>query len=161
MGEEDQQPATAPSSREAADAPDDLIQIGYTSTQTAKLDSSDLAELLESARQKNASRGVTGVLLHRDDSFFQVLEGPRAVVQGVFQDILADRRHQRVEMLFEAPLPEREFPDWRMGFVALDGVDVSMLPGFTHFLTDDAEAQELLRKLTRSQRLMMLFRAMG
>ena len=32
-----------------------------------------------------------------------------------------------------------EFPDWRMGFVELDGIDVSLLPGFSNFLVDEVE----------------------
>jgi hypothetical protein len=48
-----------------------------------------------------------------------------------------------------------------MGFVELDGVDVSLLPGYSNFLVDDLEPRRLLQQLTRSRRMMLMFRAMN
>ena len=61
---------------------------------------------------------------------------------------------------FEGPIEAREFADWRMGFVDLNGVDVKNLPGFSDFLSDDVEPRRLLEELTQVKRLLLLFRAM-
>ena len=54
----------------------------------------------------------------------------------------------------------REFPDWRMGFVELDGVDFDQLPGFSDFLHQNTPPRRLLEELSQAKRLMLLFRAM-
>jgi hypothetical protein len=135
-----------------------LYRLGYVSTQTRPLSSAEMLSLLHLARENNAAHDVTGLLLHREDSFFQVLEGPEQAVLEIFETLQSDSRHQRIEILFEGACEEREFPDWRMGFSELDGIDVSQLPGFSDFLLNDIEPRRLFDELTRTQRLMMLFK---
>jgi hypothetical protein len=137
-----------------------VYQLGYVSTQTRPMSPADLLDLLNSARAFNQRVNITGLLLHREDSFFQVIEGERRAVLALFERIRRDPRHQRVEVLFQEHCPTREFADWRMGFVELDGVDLRLLPGYSHFLSDGAEPNGVLRELTRSRRLMLMFRSM-
>lgn len=138
-----------------------LFHLGYVSTQTGPFGTADLLRLLSAARRRNQSRNVTGLLIHRDDSFFQVLEGREEDVRRIFGIISTDPAHHRINVLFEEALEEREFADWRMAFVELDNVDVRMLPGYSTFLVDEDEPRRLLEELTRSRRLMLLFRAMA
>jgi len=144
-----------------AAVPASLYHLGYCSTVTASLTAAELIGLLQSARRRNQELDVTGLLLHREDSFFQIIEGSRENVLAVFERIRTDTRHQRITVLFEGPATHREFSDWRMGFVELDNVDVRMLPGFSHFLRDGLEPRQVLEELTRTRRLMLLFRAMN
>ncbi|MFM7274647.1 MAG: BLUF domain-containing protein, partial [Gammaproteobacteria bacterium] len=126
-----------------------LFHLGYVSTQTGPFGTADLLQLLAAARRRNQARNVTGLLIHRDDSFFQVLEGREEDVRRIFGIICEDPAHQRINVLFEEPLAEREFADWRMAFVELDNVDVRMLPGYSSFLVDEAEPRRFLEELTR------------
>ena len=142
-------------------APASLYHLGYSSTLASTLVASDLIGLLQSARKRNQELDVTGLLLHREDSFFQIIEGSRQNVLAVFERICSDPRHERITVLFEGPTDAREFSDWRMGFVELDNVDVRLLPGFSNFLRDGLEPRQVLEELTRSRRLMLLFRAMN
>jgi hypothetical protein len=121
----------------------------------------DLIDVLETARYSNEQRDITGLLLHREDSFLQVLEGDEDDVRDTFERIKGDQRHCRVKLLFEGPLEEREFTDFRMGFVELDGVDVTCLPGFSDFLVNDSEPRVFLEQLTEAKRFLLLFRAMS
>ncbi|MFN2328040.1 MAG: BLUF domain-containing protein [Chromatocurvus sp.] len=139
---------------------DELYHLAYVSTLVAPMPSEDVVELLRVARACNEIRGVTGLLLLRGDSFFQVLEGREDDVHAIFERVVADSRHHRIEVLFEEPLVEREFADWQMGFVELDGVDVSELEGVSDFLSRDADPREMFSQLTRSKRLMLMFRQM-
>ena len=146
---------------EQAPAPALLYHIGYSSTLLSPLSASELIQLLQSARKRNHDLDVTGLLLHREDSFFQVLEGSKENVLSVFSRIELDPRHIRVTVLFEGPAEVREFSDWRMGFLELDNVDVRLLPGFSNFLNEGVEPRRVLEELTRTRRLMLLFRAMN
>jgi len=150
--------ATAPSqARSAPEHGGALYCISYVSTQAYAMTSDDLRGILEHAREKNARLGITGVLLHRGDSFFQILEGGEEEVRGLYETIAADTRHQRVEIVTEGPVSEREFTDWQMAFIELDGQDYSAMPGFSDLLRNTPEAREFLRGLSRSKKLALLF----
>lgn len=137
-----------------------LYHLGYVSTQASEMTPDELLALLKAARARNEAVHITGMLLHREDSFFQVLEGEKADVLQVFESIRKDPRHRGVEVLFEGAVAAREFPDWRMSFIELDGVDVDALPGFSDFLLNGAEPRRLFSELSESKRLMLLFQAM-
>ncbi|MEL7044599.1 MAG: BLUF domain-containing protein [Pseudomonadota bacterium] len=131
--------------------------LSYVSTQTQRLGNDELLHLLHDAREKNARLGITGILLHRDDSFFQILEGGEEEVLQLFKRISNDGRHQRVEIVTEGPVGAREYTDWQMAFIELDGQDYSAMPGFSDMLKDTPEAREFLRSLSRSKKLALLF----
>jgi hypothetical protein len=148
----------ADSPGESADA---LYTLGYASTETAPLGTAGLLELLNEAREFNLAHDITGLLLHRENSFLQVIEGRKADVLALYEMIKRDPRHQRVETLFEEAIAEREFSDWQMAFIELDGVDVSLLPGFSNFLMATERPRDMLEELSRGKRLMLLFRTLA
>ena len=139
---------------------DRLFHLGYVSTETGDLGSSGMVELLKEARLTNTSRNITGLLLHRDRSFYQVLEGSEDVVRETFEGIEKDERHTAIDVLFEGAVEEREFPDWQMGFLTLDGVDIAALRGYSDFLTREDNARDFLENLSRGKRLALMFRSM-
>ncbi|MEM0955881.1 MAG: BLUF domain-containing protein [Pseudomonadota bacterium] len=147
---------------ESPEAKDDqLYTLGYASTQSKPLATAELLELLNSSREFNGAHDITGLLLHREDSFLQVMEGRRADIKALYERIKVDPRHTRVEILFEDKIERREFSDWQMGFIQLDGIDVSMLPGFSTFLVEEETPRTLLERLSRSRRLLLLFRSLS
>jgi hypothetical protein len=48
-----------------------------------------------------------------------------------------------------------------MGFLDLDGIDVSMLRGYSNFFDSDEEPRAFLKALSRGERLALLFRDLG
>jgi len=147
--------------QDLADSSDELVHLAYVSTQTGEMSARDLLELLTTARQVNTERHLTGLLLHKNRSYFQVLEGSRAEVDRTFAAIEQDGRHHGVEVLFDESLDEREFEDWRMGFMDLDGVDASLLAGYSAFFDKNEEPRAFLKALSRGQRLALLFKDLG
>ena len=139
---------------------DRLFHLGYVSTETGDLGSSGMVGLLTEARRINTSRDITGLLLHRDRSFYQVLEGEENVVRQTFDSIEKDERHTAIDVLFEGEVEEREFPDWQMGFLNLDGVDIETLQGYSDFLSREDNAKDFLENLSRGKRLALMFRSM-
>jgi hypothetical protein len=53
-----------------------------------------LTDLLALARITNLRNGVTGMLIHAEGSFLQVLEGPADAVQKTDADKVRDLAHQ-------------------------------------------------------------------
>ena len=137
-----------------------IFHLGYVSTETGELSSQDMVDLMTVARRINTERDITGLLLHREKSFYQVLEGPEAQVRQAFDSIERDERHTAVDILFEGAIEEREFADWRMGFLNLDGVDLGTLQGYSDFLNQEDNARDFLENLSRGKRLALMFRSM-
>ena len=139
---------------------DRLFHLGYVSTETGDMGSAGMVELLTEARRINTSRDITGLLLHRDRSFYQVMEGAEDIVRETFDSIEKDERHTAIDVLFEGEVDEREFPDWQMGFLNLDDVDIETLQGYSDFLSRDDNARDFLENLSRGKRLALMFRSM-
>jgi hypothetical protein len=149
-----------PSHSEFSTPQSPLYHLGYVSTEALKFSEEALVALLSEARNANADRDVTGLLLYREGSFYQVLEGSESAVMATFQDIEGDPRHKEVRVLFDGETDAREFADWQMGFLNLDGVDMDTLSGFSDFMSRDAEPQEFLENLSRGKRLALMFRTL-
>lgn len=136
-----------------------LTQLCYVSSATRLMSTDDLKVLLKAARRHNAAHGITGMLLYKDLSFLQVLEGPPETVLTLYGQIRTDARHTKIRMLFEQPIGAREFADWSMGFQNLDGTDFSEVEGFSDLMRIDGNARSLFANPTRAKRLLLLFRA--
>jgi hypothetical protein len=138
-----------------------LVQLAYVSTQRHAMDTADMLELLQQARRANDASGITGVLLHKQHSFFQILEGTAEDVSRTFASICRDPRHHSIEILNQSGLSDREYPDWRMGFIDLDNVDMRLLKGYTDFMLDTEEPREFLTHLSKSKKLAIMFRSLS
>jgi hypothetical protein len=114
----------------------DLITLIYSSTAKYPMSDDELAALLTHARAKNQQLDLTGILLYRDGSFLQVLEGEAATVERLYETIKRDSRHEAVHLLLKRPIRARTFGDWRMGFLNASGAAAENLPGFTPFLRE-------------------------
>ncbi|MFD2340499.1 BLUF domain-containing protein [Clavibacter tessellarius] len=131
----------------------------YTSTATRDLTDDDLAELLHQCVRNNEESGLTGMLLHRDGRFMQVLEGPDDAVRDVFAVIAADTRHTEVRLLLDESITERAFPAWKMAFRTVDDATVARLDGYDDFLDRPAEAAARPDAPSRARWLLEWFRS--
>jgi hypothetical protein len=126
-----------------------MHQLIYTSTATAPFTADALRELLSRARTTNTGLCVSGMLLHIEGAFLQVLEGEREVVEKLYERILRDRRHTRVLRLVARDIPERNFADWSMGFFDASGRAGSITgyrsgTGFADLVNDTAAVLKIV-----------------
>jgi hypothetical protein len=105
-----------------------LIRLAYISSAVRPLSEAELAELLARARSFNAAHGLTGMLLHAEGNFLQVLEGDEREVDELYERIARDPRHTHLLRLERVPVDRREFADWDMGFRNLCGEECDALP---------------------------------
>ena len=123
----------------------------YASSATVRLPQHDILELLKRARLKNQAQGLTGMLLYRDGTYLQYLEGQRADLDRLMKCLREDSRHEAIRILREGTVPGRLFPDWSMAYKNLAGLRSSQVPGYSERLqakyrderTEDA-AQSLI-----------------
>jgi hypothetical protein len=102
----------------------------YVSTARQLMSDDDLTALLHRARELNAQNGVTGMLLYKDGSFMQTLEGEPGKVRETYARIRQDPRHKDIQVLREGPIKSRTFDGWSMGFRTVHAEDLALLPGF-------------------------------
>lgn len=111
-----------------------LRQIIYASEARAAFPPATLLELLTFCRKANPKARLTGLLVFRDNTFLQLLEGPREQVTRVFGQISADPRHHDIRLLVDREVTQRSFPDWSMGFEEVNEVALNAWPGLSHVL---------------------------
>jgi hypothetical protein len=135
----------------------DIFTLLYLSEGTVPFSQADLRELLQKANENNSKLGITGMLLFKGGNFLQVLEGEQEAVLTLYKKITLDPRHTRAVTLFQDFAPQRDFPDWSMGFHDLNSADARSIPGFTHFLNTSLTSTEF-SDASRAKRLLLLFK---
>ncbi len=147
---------TTPNTRDVTDE-QTLVSLIYLSTATRPFGKDELMELLAKSRRNNAQRGVTGMLLYKDGSFAQVLEGPADVVDALYDKISRDMRHRGITTILRRTITERQFPDWSMGFCNVGETSPNDMDGFTDFL--EPVSKELRRLTSRPNHAMTMLLA--
>jgi hypothetical protein len=106
---------------------EDLIHVIYISTAASDIPEHDTVKFLNEARKANRENDVSGLMLYVGGCFLQLLEGEAAKVDIVCRTIFRDQRAMR--MVLREPIAEREFPEWTMGFEAVDPLEAGRLLG--------------------------------
>ncbi len=99
-----------------------LRRVVYVSRATSVLNDFQLRMLASRASHRNATVGITGVLVHGGGWFIQAVEGPHTSVELVLSRVLRDDRHRDIEVLLDGGVRERMFRNWTMGVLNLDRV---------------------------------------
>lgn len=107
-------------------------QIVYASSATRRLSAKELLELLMISRRKNIAVGITGLLVHRQSHFLQLVEGAEDDVRSLVHRIRQDVRHDHFTVLADREVSSRWFPEWSMGFEEVDQIIPG--PGVSDFL---------------------------
>ncbi|MGJ7610235.1 MULTISPECIES: diguanylate phosphodiesterase [unclassified Variovorax] len=132
-----------------------LIHIAYASKATQAFEPRALAQLMQRASDANESRGLTGFLLYDDRHFFQLLEGPPAVVEETLQKIVADARHGEIVCILKEPLPARQFDEWSMSSMTLTRAELGAIDGLQDFF--DAGATFMQMNPAQARRVIAAF----
>lgn len=119
------------------------ILMVYASAATRRMGRDEVLKLLALSRERNASLGITGMLLYLEDSFFQVLEGEAGAVRALYGRIEQDERHTHVVKLLEEPIEERTFSRWSMGFADVTRLELASIPGLNDFLESGPNLSEI------------------
>jgi hypothetical protein len=135
----------------------DIFSLLYLSEGTVPFSQEDLRALLTKSREDNAKLGITGMLLFKHGHFLQVLEGIKETVLVLYKKISLDSRHARITTLFQGVSPQRDFPNWSMGFHDLSAPDTIRMRGFSHFLHTSLTTADFL-DAERAKRLLLLFK---
>lgn len=135
-----------------------LNRLVYFSAATQLFTKAELVDLLSQAREKNKGLGISGILLYKDGSFLQLIEGEDASINALYASISKDPRHHDIVVVFDEPISERLFGDWSMGFYDLGDPAVKSLPGYSPFMGRSLTAESYADDSSGCLELLNLFR---
>ena len=101
-----------------------LHEVLYVSTLSPDSPVKVVSQIAAKARLANQEAGITGLLVFDGMRFCQQIEGPRKPVLALIERIRIDPRHVNVEILHHAPLEQRRFRRFSLGYAATDDADV-------------------------------------
>jgi len=122
-----------------------IFQLVYTCALQADVSPAEVHEIAKSSRSRNMKLGLTGILLCKDGSVLQVLEGEKTVVTELYDRIEKDPRVKNSLVLIKRMTPTREFPNWSMGYRNADIDETSF--HLTATTLSDAMPQDLSPEL--------------
>ncbi len=120
-----------------------LIRLIYISAAIEHFSDEALTALLAQSRENNKPRGVTGLLIYKNKTFIQVLEGEQNNVEALFNKIKQDRRHTATIRLGAERIAQRDFGHWYMGFENLDRYRDCELPAYVNILNNQVDTSKL------------------
>jgi hypothetical protein len=107
-----------------------LIQIVYVSSASKKFikDYEDnIDDIIETAKDSNLERNITGLLVYRNGVFLQLLEGAPNDVYYTLGKIAADNRHGQIKTLLKQFTDKRLFANWSMALRKLSDDDSKLI----------------------------------
>ena len=103
-----------------------MHQLLYVSQAARNIPASDLDDRLVVGRANNLARDLSGILVHVDGGFLQILEGQRDSVMSMYGRIAEDQRHCHPRVLVDRAVAARSFPGWSLGYEHLKGAKDEM-----------------------------------
>ena len=92
-----------------------MYRLIYLSTSN-NLNDHDLTNLLVKSQKSNRLNNISGILIHKNGEFIQVLEGEKKAVLDLFDVIEKDSRHKNVIAFDKKEVSERYFSGYFMAF---------------------------------------------
>jgi len=111
------------------------------------------SSILEVCSVNNRKAEITGVLCQGSGIYMQVIEGQRSVISALFSKIIADKRHNTVELLSVEEIQKRQYGQWSMALVQLS-IDDPMVqlahPEFDPYSASSKDAIRIIDELIKS-----------
>ncbi|MBD3862456.1 BLUF domain-containing protein [Olleya marilimosa] len=122
-------------------------RIIYSSQATQHFNKRELLDLLHDARAFNTIDNITGVLMHKDGLFVQVIEGDHDIIDDLLQRLRRDIRHSEIKIINDQTVETRLFGIWSMGCADFDDPSLSLIPGIRTDLSDPKVLEDLINRL--------------
>jgi hypothetical protein len=130
-----------------------LVRLLYVSKPVGPITTYVTNSILEESIVNNKEEDITGVLCQGSGLYMQVIEGQRSVISALFARIMADRRHNTVEILSIEEIKQRRYGQWSMALVqlSLDDPMVQMAhPEFDPYSASSSDAMKIIDDLIKS-----------
>ncbi|WP_127846461.1 BLUF domain-containing protein [Psychroflexus aestuariivivens] len=103
--------------------------VSYMSSQTQVMTKQNIEDFLFKIREKNKRIAITGILLLIQGKFVQYIEGPAEEIDGIYDIIKNDKRHNNMILLDSGTLDERQFKNWSMAYKEVGDAQIKQIVG--------------------------------
>jgi len=120
-------------------------QLIYKSKAAPDLRPDAIVEIVRVAQSSNLKKRVSGLLVHTNGVFVQLIEGSPSVVDGLFERISKDPRHVDIEILGSFDTDKVAMPTWAMAYFSSDlpGSSKSSMP----FILSELSTRQICGRL--------------
>ena len=73
-------------------------------------------KMLLRAKHFNKANNITGFIIYYKEQFIQLIEGEKNVIQPLYKNIKADKRHYHVQTILTTSSKQSLWTDWSMAF---------------------------------------------
>ena len=87
--------------------------ICYISNKNEDLSNDELDDLLKYLVKKNDEMHISGILMLKNNHFFQIMEGEADTINNLYDAIKKDLRHHGLIKLLETSITDRIFEDYQ------------------------------------------------
>ncbi|AUC77252.1 BLUF domain-containing protein [Olleya sp. Bg11-27] len=122
-------------------------RIIYTSQSTKQFNKRDLLDLLHDSRAFNTMDNISGVLMHKNGLFLQIIEGKSKDLENLIERLRRDTRHNNLKIIDDQLVEDRIFANWSMGCADFDDPTLSLIPGIRTDLSDPTVIKKLITNL--------------
>jgi hypothetical protein len=84
------------------------------------IDENQLNELFYQSILNNTSQNITGILLYKEGTFIQILEGKDRAINNLFKTIHDDKDHNNITKIIDRRIEKRLFENFRAGYITLN-----------------------------------------
>ncbi len=102
----------------------DLYEVIYLSTLAPDVSVSVVADITRKAREGNAARNISGLLIFDGLRFCEQVEGAKKDIVALIDRVRHDPRHIKFEILHHGALNNRRFSNFSMGYAEVEDPDV-------------------------------------
>lgn len=130
-----------------------LTRLLYASKPVGPITTYVTSSILEVCSVNNKKAEITGVLCQGSGIYMQVIEGQRSVISALFSKIIADKRHNTVELLSVEEIQKRQYGQWSMALVQLSINDPMVQlahPEFDPYSASSKDAIRIIDELIKS-----------
>lgn len=94
-------------------------QLVYVSEAVSPVTDAVLTQIGKTGQANNTPLGITGLLIHSQNSFVQILEGELFTIVDRFDHLRHDPRHNNVSIVMIEPAASRMFKDKSLAILSL------------------------------------------
>ncbi|WP_372756753.1 BLUF domain-containing protein [Mariniflexile sp.] len=113
-----------------------LKTICYTSKYTEDISTFNLEMLFHKTRLNNNNFNIKGVLVAKNNRFFQILEGPETILDALYFSIKKDTRHHEINEVLNTYISEYSFENFGTGYNTIQRIE--SLFGLQSYLSSPA-----------------------
>ena len=132
-----------------------LYTLIYVSRAQVPFSDDELKRLVDKAKTRNRSLGISGYLCSFGQTFIQYLEGDESRVAILMDSIKKDKRHEVLNYIELDKIENRLFPDWGMRLITneqlietqLEQVLREMLTGLHQKALEDQGLKRILKSM--------------